>query len=110
MIRTTLFAFAVLALAGCISGCATQGYQGMTSDQIAALAKMKDANVNCVKGSTPLTGSFITVFVNLDKGVIPDGGISVDGDCKVVLTNTRVTTTVTTTTTPVQPAAVPPAR
>lgn len=88
-------------LSSCVGGCATTpGYQGMSADQITALATMKDANVNCTKGSTPLTGSFITVFVNLDKGVIPDGGITVDGDCKTTLTNTKVITTVTTVTAP----------
>ena len=95
-----VIALLAIALGGCTS---MQGYQVMSAEQITALAKMKDANVNCVKGSTVWTGPFITVFVNYDKGVIPDGGLSVDGDCKVTLTNTKVQTTVTTTTTPLTP-------
>lgn len=93
---------ATLLLAGMLlAGCATQGgYQNMTPEQIAAMAGMKDANVNCTKGSTPLTGQFVTVFVNLDQNVIPAGGITVDGDCKVTITNTQSQTTVTTVTTP----------
>ena len=95
-----------------LAGCATQGgYQNMTAEQIAALAKMKDANVNCTKGSTPLIGQFFTVFVNLDKDVIPAGGISVNGDCTINITNTQSQTTVTTVTTPLAPLApVPQAR
>ena len=87
-----------------LTGCATAGYQGMSAEQIQALAKMKDANINCVKGNTVWTGQFLTVFVNVDKGVIPEGGVTVDGDCKVTLTNTRVVTTTTVTTTPAAPA------
>lgn len=96
-----LAAIAVLILAGCQN----LGYQSMSPEQLAALAKMKDASVQCVKGSTPLTGAFFTVMVNVDKGVIPEGGITVSPDCNVTLTNTRVTTTTTVTTTPlVKPA------
>ena len=97
--KTVLVLLAIIFLAGC----ATAGYQGMSAEQITALSKMKDANVNCVKGNTVWTGPFISVFLNYDKGVIPEGGISVDGDCKVTLTNTKVTTTVTTVTTPIAP-------
>jgi hypothetical protein len=98
MIKRLAFLAAAIALAGCAS---QGGYQGMSADQLAALAKMKDANVNCTKGSTLLLGSFLTVFVNLDKGVIPEGGISVSPDCAVTVTNSKV---VTTTTTVVKPA------
>jgi hypothetical protein len=49
--------------------------------------------------------AFFAVFVNLDKGVIPEGGITVSPDCAVSLTNTRVITTTTVTTTP-QPATL----
>lgn len=90
-----------LGLSGC-AGLGSAGYQGMSADQIKALALMKDANVNCVKGGNAITGPFLTVFVNYDKGVIPDGGISVDGDCKVTMTNNKVQTTVTTITTPLK--------
>jgi PBP1b-binding outer membrane lipoprotein LpoB len=85
-----------------LSGCAgVQGYQSMSPEQLAAMAKMKDATVNCIKGSTVWTGPYFVVMVQLDKGVIPEGGITVDGDCKVSMTNSKVTTTVTTVTTPI---------
>jgi len=99
--------FSAMIAAALLTACASQGgYQGMSPEQLTAMAKMKDANVNCIKGSTPVTGQFFTVFVTLDKGVIPEGGITVDGDCRIAITNSRVVTTVTTTTTPIQqPAA-----
>lgn len=85
-----------------LAGCATQGgYQGMTAEQLAALAKMKDANVQCIKGVTPITGQFLTILVSVDKGVIPEGGITVSPDCAVSVTNTRVTTTTTTVVSPI---------
>jgi len=84
-----------------LGGCAQmQGYQSMSPEQLGAMAKMKDANVNCIKGNTPWTGQFFTVFVTLDKGVIPEGGISVDADCKVAITNSKVVTTTTVVTQP----------
>lgn len=97
-----------IAILFILSACANQGgYQGMSADQIAALAKMKDANVNCTKGSTVAFGNFFAVFVNLDKGVIPEGGITVSPDCAVSVTNSRVTTTTTTVVAPLAPTAKP---
>lgn len=90
----------VLGLMGCATGLG--GYQSMTPEQLLAMAKIKDATVNCVKGSTIWTGPYFIVMVQLDKGVIPDGGIGVDGDCKISLSNHKVITTVTTVTTPVE--------
>ncbi len=70
-----------------LMGCASPGaYQGMTAEQITALAKMKDANVACVILNAPW-GRGVTTFVNLDKGVIPSGTVTVDGECKVTMTN-----------------------
>jgi hypothetical protein len=94
-----------ILLAGLVllGGCASMnGYQGMSPEQLTAMAKMKDATVNCVKGSTVWTGPYFVVMVQMDKGVIPEGGITVNGDCGVSMTNSKVTTTVTTVTTPVQ--------
>ena len=90
----------VAVLSGC-AGTGGSGYASMTPEQLNALAKMKDASVQCIKGSTPFTGPFLTVLVTMDKGVIPEGGVTVDGDCRVSLTNTKVITTTTVTTSPV---------
>ena len=95
--KTLILLLATILIGGCATGL---GYQGMSADQIAALAKMKDANIQCIKGNTPMAGSFLIVMVNLDKGVIPEGGITASPDCAVTLTNSRVITTTTVTTTP----------
>jgi hypothetical protein len=94
----------IFLLAGCAS---VSGYEGLSAEQLTALSKLKDVNVNCIKGSTIWTGPFFSVFVNVDKGVVPEGGVTVSPDCAVTFTNTRVVTTVTTTTTPIAPAVVP---
>jgi hypothetical protein len=74
-----------------IAGCASAGYQGMTADQIAATAKMKDANVNCVVVASPW-GKGTTTFVNIDKGVIQTGTVTVDADCKITVNNAPAAT------------------
>lgn len=85
--RAIIVAALLGLLAFVLSGCAsTAGYQGMSAEQIAALAKMKDANINCIIGNSPW-GKVVTVYVNLDKGVIPSGGVTVDAECKVTLTS-----------------------
>jgi len=104
--KPTIVLFIIVLLAGC----ANLGYQGMSPEQLTALAKMKDANINCIKGQPTLTGPFFAVFVNVDKGVIPEGGITVTPDCGIILTNTRVVTTVTTTTAPVTTTVVAPTK
>jgi hypothetical protein len=89
----------LILLCTLIGGCASAGYQGMTPEQIAATAKMKDANVNCVVLNSPY-GRGVTVFINLDKGVIPLGTITVDSECK---------TTVSTSPAPFKPEPTLPA-
>jgi len=55
-LKRGLAAAAVLAVTGCASS--PLGYQSMSPEQLTAMAKMKDASVQCIKGNTPLTGSF----------------------------------------------------
>jgi hypothetical protein len=92
--KTILISIAILTLSGCAQ---LGGYQSMSPDQLIAMAKMKDATVNCIKGSTVWTGPYYIVMVQMDKGVIPEGGITVDGDCQLSMTNTKVIKTITTT-------------
>jgi hypothetical protein len=99
---TKLFLASLVLL---LAGCASQGgYQGMSAEQITALATMKDMNANCVKGQTPITGSFVTVFVNVDAAVIDNGSVTVTADCAVTFSNQQTpkpgTTTTTTVVTP----------
>lgn len=67
-------------------GCGAVGYQNMSPEQLQALSKMKDANANCIIANTPW-GRGVSIYVNLDKGVIPSGSVTIDGDCKVTISN-----------------------
>lgn len=70
-----------------LTGCGGVGYQGMSAEQIQAIGKIKDASINCVKTPTPW-GWATVQFVNLDKGVLPNGGVvTSDQECKVTITN-----------------------
>lgn len=83
-----------------LSGCSSMGYQGMSAEQIAATAKMKDANVNCTVVNSPW-GKGINVFVNIDKGVIGGGSLIVGQDCgNIQFTNSY----------PPFPVTIPPAK
>jgi hypothetical protein len=83
------FIYAVYLLLGGCAATSSAGYQGMSVEQISALAKMKDANINCVIINSPW-GKGVTIFVNVDKGVVPSGTVTVDSECKVILTNETV--------------------
>ena len=68
---------------GLLTGCAGMGVlTGMSEKQIAAMAKIKDAVVVCVKAQgPPLTASGISVFASVDKGI--SGSVAVSPDCQV---------------------------
>lgn len=69
---------ALLALL--LTGCAMPFYQQMSPEQLAALAKIKEANVGCIRGL--YAGATITtVWVSTDKNIV--GGVSIDQECKV---------------------------
>lgn len=79
---------AVAVLACCLSGCLGATVRELTPEQIAAVAKDKDANVVCTKVTSTLFGTVTNVYVNLDKGVIQTGGIEVSGStCDVAVMN-----------------------
>lgn len=59
----------------------------MSPEQILASSKAKDANVVCVHASG-LWGEATTVYINVDRGVIADGGIAV-GDACVTTVSTK---------------------
>ena len=77
---------AILALAGCTS-MGGGGLAGMSAEQITASSKIKDASVACTKATT-IYGTVVSLCVNLDKGVIAQGSVTVAPDCSsVTLTN-----------------------
>lgn len=76
-------ALATLALTACMG---TMGYSGMSADQIKALGK--ESNISCVDG-TSVWGRVRSIFINVDKGVVDDGGVEVSADCNVKFLNKR---------------------
>lgn len=74
---------ALLVVALGLAGCGTFS---MSAEQIKASAAAKDANVVCVQGVGPW-GKANTVYLNVDKGVIASGMVSIDGECKVQFSN-----------------------
>jgi len=78
-------AVAALALAGCSQ--LPVHLDQMTPEQIKEYAKIKDASVMCIIANTPY-GKGFGLFLNLDKGVVPNGTVVVDDQCKATITNT----------------------
>ena len=74
-----------LLLAIGIAGCATFDPSKMSAEQLTAFAKIKDASVFCVIANTPY-GKATSTYVNIDKGVILSGTLTVDDACKVTMT------------------------
>jgi len=74
-----------LLLAGCVSLPADP--TKMSAEQLREWVKDKNANISC--GSTISTlGKFGVVSVVIDKGLVPNGAVTVDADCKITITNT----------------------
>ncbi len=72
-----------LALSGCAG---INGGPQMNVDQLKAIAADKNASVVCSTIMGPW-GTGKVVIVNLDQRVIADGGVSVDANCLVTMTN-----------------------
>jgi outer membrane lipoprotein-sorting protein len=66
-----------LMLAGCATGF---GIAGMSPEQLAEYAKMKDASAMCVKGVYAGV-SVTTTAVNIDKGI--PSGMTVKDSCEI---------------------------
>ena len=78
----------VIAAALIFGGCATtlpMNPADMTADQIKEAVKDKSASVGCVTIQTPYKGN--SVFLNLDKGVLAVGEITISADCIVTIKN-----------------------
>lgn len=75
---------AVIVLAALpLGGCAGPfGFTGMNAEQIKEWAKIKDANVTCVRGV--YAGAIVTaISISVDKAI--PAGVTVDADCKASL-------------------------
>lgn len=75
----------LLSLTGCASFPASPST--MTPEQLREWAKDKNANVVCIVANTPY-GKGSALYLNLDKGVVVNGTMTVDDACKTTITNT----------------------
>lgn len=80
-----LLLLGVIVLTGCAGVNMPFEMEKMTPEQLAALAKIKEANSFCVVVNSPY-GRGVAVFMNLDRAVIPNGSITVDEQCKTTVT------------------------
>jgi hypothetical protein len=83
--RRYLLALLVLPLTGCAGLTIPADPARMTAEQLREWRKDSNANVTCVRANTPY-GNVVTVFVVLDKGVVPAGTVTVDEGCKTTVT------------------------
>ena len=74
----------VLLFGGCTSLGASPA--SMTPEQLKEWAKDKNANIVCIIANTPY-GKGSVLYLNLDKGIVMNGSVSIDDACKTVITN-----------------------
>lgn len=74
----------VLALTGCATTLPMDASR-MTPEQIKEAVKDKSANIGCVSIKAPYPGN--SVLVNLDKGILTVGEVTVTPDCTVTIRN-----------------------
>ena len=79
----TIFVFIVGLM---LSACAQMGQQGLTAEQIAAVGK--EAALACTFVTGSLGYSLRTTYANLSQNVIRGGGVIVNPDCTLAITNT----------------------
>lgn len=75
-------AFAALVLFGGCANTVPADPSKLSAQQLEALAKDRGASAACTVANTPW-GPARTIYVQLDRGVIPIGTVSVDAECKV---------------------------
>lgn len=78
----------LLAAAVALAGCQTlpADPSKMAADQLREWVKDKTANISCGVVNSPY-GRGVMTSVALDKAVIFNGTVTVDGECKVSVTN-----------------------
>jgi len=79
----------LLVLAALLPGCVNLPADptSMSAEQLKEWAKDKNANISCASKEM-LVGHFSVVTVTLDKGLLKDGSLAVDADCKIIITTT----------------------
>ncbi len=79
----------VLCMLLLVTGCAgINGGPNMSVDQLKAIASDKNASVVCSTIMGPW-GTGKVVVVNMDQRVIDNGGVTVDANCLVGITNAK---------------------
>lgn len=75
-------------LSFCLCACSVlpANPEHMSPEQLTAWAKDKNANVACGVVNSPY-GRGVATYVVLDKAVLFNGTVSVDSECKVIITN-----------------------
>lgn len=100
LVRPVVAAFALALAASFATGCAST--QNMSAEQLRAVAADKNFSAVC-SNVTGVYGMAKTVYVNVDRTVVVNGGISVDPNtCAITMTNAPVPKTETA---PAKPAA-----
>lgn len=82
--RHSLILLAIATLTGCAALPADPAK--MNADQLHEWVKDKNANISCGVFNSPY-GRGVMTYVVLDKGIVVDGSVSVDNECKVTITN-----------------------
>ena len=79
---------ALVALLALVAGCATlpANPSEMTAEQLKEWVRDKNANIGCGVINSPY-GRGVMVYVVLDKGIIINGMVTVDSECKVTIQN-----------------------
>jgi len=79
-----------LFLAAFLTACSTLpggiDYSKMTPEAIKALGADKSISANCTVANS-VYGRVVTVSMAVDKGTVVNGGVSVDSECRVTVTN-----------------------
>lgn len=83
----TLILAAALAMAGC-AGTLPADPSKMTPEQLKAAAADRSASASCTVVNSPW-GVGRTIFVQLDRGTIPAGAVTVGADCAVTVQSAK---------------------
>jgi hypothetical protein len=80
----------VLATILMVTGCASTGVQNMTAEQLKAFAADKNFSAVCSNVTSRWWGMAHFLYANVDKGMVPNGTITVDANCLVTMSNNAV--------------------
>ena len=84
--KTAAVIMTALLLAGCAATLPADPSK-MTAEQLKETIKDKSATIACATVQTPYKGN--TALVNLDKGVLAVGEVTIDSDCKITIKNDK---------------------